>query len=233
MIFFEGQSRSPAARGQNRREAREGKSGGRRGMARQVACPKHQKGENFMAPDIKKPERSKNRFLKAKAASVQPGRKKRAAENVFLDKGRKWLEVAPYGIIGGMIPEASAMLFRGKNGEGQFMVWLSELQSRIAIEQGANKERPFGFVQQILKASGSAPERCFFVKTEEGRDVVTLTFQGGALKPIQFYADEVISFCIMSRCRFFCEKSFLEEAHRDIPKRFKRPYSEKKPMYLN
>ncbi len=181
---------------------------------------------------IKKPARG------LKAGSARPpgpaGPKSPGAKGHSPDRKKKWLEVAPYGIIEGMIPEASAMLFRDQKGRRQFMVWLSELQSRMAADQIGNREQPFGFVQKILKAGGSLPESCFFIKTEEGRDIVTLTFQGGALKPLQFYADEVISFCMLSKCRFFCAGDFLENASRgEIPKRFMSGASEKRPMYLN
>ena len=164
-------------------------------------------------------------------------RKKRQIKGSFSDQKTKWLEIVPYGIIGGMIPEASAILFRRKEEEGQkekgqFMVWLSDLQSRMAVEQNMSRERPFGFAQKILKESGNLPERCFFIKTEEGRDIVALTFQG-ALKPIQFYADEVISFCMLNKCRFFCAKDFLKESYREIPKRLKPKLSEERPLYLN
>ena len=111
-------------------------------------------------------------------------------------------EVVPYGIVGGMIPEASTMLFKKKSGEGRFVVWFSELQSRIAIDQNLNKERVFSFVHKILKANNCMPKYCFFVESEQGREVVQIAFN--KLKnPLRFYADEVISFCMMSNCRFF------------------------------
>ena len=147
-------------------------------------------------------------------------------------KSKKWTEIVPYGIVGGMIPDASAMLFKSKEGDGRFIVWFSELQSRIAIDQNLNKEKVFGFVQTILKASNSLPKYCFFVKTEQGRDVVKLSFRN-SLKPIQFYADEVISFCIMNNCRFFCVAEFFKQSRREIPKKFQKRVLDEKPLYLN
>ncbi len=143
-----------------------------------------------------------------------------------------WIEVAPYGIVGGMIPEASTMLFKKKHGEGHFIVWLSELQSRIAIDQNLNKEQPFYFAQKILTKIQSTPKNCFFIKTDQGRDIVVVTFKG-SLKPIRFYADEIISFCILNKCRFFCTKDFFKQSRRELPSRFKQKVLEQKPMYLN
>ncbi len=147
-------------------------------------------------------------------------------------KKQDWLEIIPYGIIGGMIPEASTMLFKRKQGEGRFVVWLSELQSRIAIDQNLNKEQPFHFVQKILKKNKSNPKNCFFIKTDQGRDIVVVTFKG-SLRPIRFYADEIISFCILNKCRFFCTKDFFKQSRRELPNRFKQKILEQKPMYLN
>lgn len=145
----------------------------------------------------------------------------------------KWIEIIPYGIVGGMIPDASTMLFKRKKGEGRFVVWFSELQSRIAIDQNLNKEKVFSFVEKILGASGQLPKYCFFVKTDQGRDVVQISFEG-SLKPLKFYADEIITFCMMSNCRFFCTPDFFKQQSRgEIPKRFQKRSLGSKPLYLN
>ena len=147
---------------------------------------------------------------------------------------KKWIEIVPYGIVGGMIPDASTMLFKRKAGSERFVVWFSELQSRIAIDQNLNKEKVFSFVQKILKANDSLPKYCFFVGTDQGRDIVKLSFNN-SLKPIQFYADEVISFCMMNNCRFFCTAEFFKNQSKgEIPKRFRNKQSlGNKPLYLN
>lgn len=144
----------------------------------------------------------------------------------------QWLEIVPYGIVGGMIPDVSTLLFKRKKGEGRFVVWLSELQSRIAIEQSLNKEQPFGFIQKILSSNKYEPTKCFFIKKDQGRDCVIVTFKGG-LKPLSFYADEIVSFCILNKCRFFCTKNFLRQTHHEIPQRFKEKALKQKPAYLN
>ena len=147
-------------------------------------------------------------------------------------KQTQWIEVIPYGIVGGMVSEASVMIFRQKKGTGRFSVWLSELQSRIAVSQSLSQEQPFDFVQKILKANKICPKDCFFIETKNDRDIVALTFNDSK-KAVRFYADEVISFCILNNCRFFCTKSFLNDTRRDLPQRFKRKTMEKKPFYLN
>lgn len=153
--------------------------------------------------------------------------------NIIKKTNKKWIEVIPYGIVGGMIPAASTMLFKRKNGEDRFVIWFSELQSRIAIEQNLNKEKVFSFIQKILKASGCTPKHCFFIRKEQGRDIVRLSFKN-SLKPLEFYADEVISFCMINNCRFFCTSEFFQQHNGEIPKRFrKNSLVSKTPMYLN
>ena len=145
----------------------------------------------------------------------------------------KWTEIIPYGIIGGMIPSASTMLFKSKKGEERFAVWFSELQSRIAISQNLHKEKVFSFIQKILESSGNTPKYCFFMRRDQGRDIVRLSFKG-ELKPLEFYADEVISFCMMNQCRFFCPPDFFKNHTGEIPKRFKNvSLLNKAPVYLN
>ncbi|MCY4512491.1 MAG: hypothetical protein OXB86_02240 [Bdellovibrionales bacterium] len=149
-----------------------------------------------------------------------------------MKKQTKWIEVIPYGIVGGMVPGASAMLFKKKKGVDRFSIWLTELQSRIAVDQSLNKEQPFSFVQKILKEEGYTPKSCFFVESKNDRDKALLTFHGKK-KSLEFFADEIISFCILNGCRFFCTKDFLEGSRHEIPRRFKGDILEKRPHYLN
>ena len=149
-----------------------------------------------------------------------------------MKKPEKWIEVVPYGIVGGIVPGASAMLFKKKNGAERFSIWLTELQSRMAVDQSLNKEQPFSFVQKILKAEGCRLKDCFFVRSKGDRDKALMTFHGRK-KSIEFYADEIISFCILNSCRFFCTKDFLAGERHEIPRRFKGDALEKRPHYLN
>lgn len=158
--------------------------------------------------------------------------KKNNKSKKITPKKKEWLEIIPYGIVGGIIPEASTMLFKQKKGEERFVVWFSELQSRIAIDQNLHKEKIFDFAYKILKSSGNLPKYCFFIKSDQGRDIVQLSFEK-PLKPLQFYADEVISFCMMSQCRFFCTEDFFKQAREEIPKRFRTQALDNKPLYLN
>ena len=145
---------------------------------------------------------------------------------------QKWTPVVPYGIIGGMIPGASSLMFKKKKGKGHFSIWLSDLQSRMAVDQSLNKEKPFHFVQKILVATKNVPKKCYFIERQEDRDIAVVTFNGG-IKSIQFYADEIVSFCILNHCEFFCMEDFFKTPSRELPQRFKSQLLHKRPALLN
>ena len=154
-------------------------------------------------------------------------------KEVILKQKQKWIEITPYGIVGGMIAEASTMLFKRKKGEGHFLVWFSELQSRIAIDQNLNKERVFDFVIKILSSKNMLPERCYFTHKEQGRDVVKVFFEN-MKEPMKFYADEILSFCMITSCRFFSSPEFFEnKSHGEVPKRFRKLPLGSKPTHLH
>lgn len=159
--------------------------------------------------------------------------KKQMSQKSKTTQKREWIEILPYGIVGGVISGASTMLFKKKSGKERFVVWFSELQSRIAIDQKINKEKVFDFVSKILSKNKSLPKYCFFVSTHQGRDVVKLSF-GNSLKPLTFYADEVICFCMMNHCKFFCTQDFFTHIKTEIPKRFqKKTLVNDKPAYFH
>ena len=147
-------------------------------------------------------------------------------------KQTKWTELLPYGIVGGIVPEASTMLFKTKEGSGRLSIWLSELQTRIAVDQSLSKEQPYSFAYKILKSLKLSPQSCYFVESKGDRVRAVVRFAGN--KMMKFYADEIISFCIFNNCRFFCSKKILNRSsEEELPERFKKQSLEKRPLYLN
>ena len=164
----------------------------------------------------------------SKSASKKPA----AAKKRPVKKQRRWIEVTPDALIGGRAMDAAAMMFREVKGEERFPVWLSDLQSRIAVAQGTGGDRPYEFVHKILESAKALPKLCFFVETKEERDIVVVTF-GEGVKTLRFYADEALVFCIANNCRFFCTKAFLKSKSNILPSRFRKKSSGKKPLYLH
>ena len=123
---------------------------------------------------------------------------------------QKWIEVVPYGLVGGMTPESSLIVFKEKKGEKRFAVWLSQLQSQVAIRQGLREEETFSFLNTLLTAVDAKPKDCYFVKNVKGEQFVKLKFKGTKRLSLQLKASECIAFCIYHNCRFYCTSEFIE-----------------------
>ena len=167
-----------------------------------------------------------------KKQRIKQRRKKSASSSSAL-KRQKWIKISPYGVVAGMIPSVSAVLFKGKHEEERFVVWLSELKSRIAVEQNLNQEKIFDFAHKIFSRNNCLPKQCLFVHSSQGRSRVLLYFENSK-DHMDFYADEVVCFCMMSNCQFFCTEEFLKQASQEeIPQQFRKEDLSEKPLYLN
>ena len=164
---------------------------------------------------------------------IKQGQKKSASSSSSALKRQKWIKISPYGVVAGMIPSVSAVLFKGKHEEERFVVWLSELKSRIAVEQNLNQEKIFDFAHKIFSRNNCLPKQCLFVHSSQGRSRVLLYFENSK-DHMGFYADEVVCFCMMSNCQFFCTEEFLKQAsNEEIPQQFRKEALSEKPLYLN
>ncbi len=123
---------------------------------------------------------------------------------------QKWIEVIPYGLVGGMAPESSLIVFKEKKGERRFAVWLSQLQSQVAIQQGLREEETFSFLNTLLSAVDAKPKNCYFVKNSKGEQFVKLQIKGLKSISLNLKASECLSFCIYHNCRFYCTAEFIE-----------------------
>ena len=123
---------------------------------------------------------------------------------------QNWIEVIPYGLVGGMAPESSLIVFKEKKGENRFAMWLSQLQSQVAIQQGMREEETFSFLNTLLNAVDVKPKSCYFVKNIKGEQFVKLRLKGSKSISLDLKASECISFCIYHNCHFYCTAEFME-----------------------
>ncbi|MDE0151022.1 MAG: hypothetical protein OXK80_00800 [Bdellovibrionales bacterium] len=144
-----------------------------------------------------------------------------------------WIEVVPYGLVGGMAPGLSVLVFREKNGDNRFAIWLSKLQSQIAIEQGLRKEETFSFLNALLDAVNVQPKRCYFVKNKNGEQYVKVHFEGEKKFALTLKADQSLSFCIYHNCRFFCTMKFIESMREVRAGKHTKKVKREPPIYLN
>ena len=147
---------------------------------------------------------------------------------------QKWIEVTPYGLVGGMAPGLSMVVFKEKKGEKRFAVWLSRLQSQVAIQQGLRKEETFSFLNSVFRHLDITPKECYFIKNENGEQFINLVFnKEGKKMNFTLKADESIAFCIYHNCLFFCTAEFMESMRSiQVGKHIKKIKREP-PAYLN
>ena len=147
---------------------------------------------------------------------------------------KKWVEVVPHGLVGGMVPDLCLMVFKEKRGSKRFALSLSHLQGQISVQQSMNKEEPFRFIANMLSAMKVRLERCYFLKSQKGGILAKLVLSGHPeLQSLDVKAGDVIAFAIYSGCRFFCTEKFIMDM---LDQKMERPLSKKaarKPLYLN
>ncbi len=147
---------------------------------------------------------------------------------------KKWLEVIPHGLVGGMMPNLCLMVFKEKSGSKRFALSLSQLQGKISLDQSLNREEPFRFIGEIFNAVGISIEKCYFLSNEKGFIRVQVFVSGtGGKHCLSLQANDVIPFAIYSGCRFFCTSKFISEMLEQKLDHPLKKHSIRKPLYLN
>ena len=149
-------------------------------------------------------------------------------------KDSNWVEVAPHGLVGGMIPDLCLMVLKEKKGTKRFALPLSQLQGEIAVHQSMNKEEPFRFIGTVFSNMKIQLEKCYLFKTQKGNVMVQAVFKGHpAIKSLNLKANDIIPFAVYSGCRFFCTEQFMSDM---LDQKMERPFKKsimRKPLYLN
>ena len=116
-----------------------------------------------------------------------------------------WLEVTPYSVVGGMIPDFCLMVFKEKQGSKSFAIPLSHLQGDILAH---HEEEPFRFTKELLSALNIYVGKCFFFNGKKGEVKAQLMLSGEStsLSSIILNASDIIPFAIRMGCRFFLQR---------------------------
>lgn len=126
----------------------------------------------------------------------------------------EWIEMFPYGLA--MSPGSSrpVMIFKDESGQKVLPVWLSPLDAGIAVNQsggGATDTSPHHLTWKILEPLGVKLKKCFFTEVRGHHQFVKLHFSGNEnLRRLESRADEAISFCLSTECKFYCRLEFIE-----------------------
>ena len=147
---------------------------------------------------------------------------------------KKWIEVVPHGLVGGMVPNLCLMVFKEKEGTKRFAVSLSRLQGQISVHQSMQKEEPFRFVGELLNRMKVKIEKCYFLKYDKGNIIMQVIVSGHpGVHSINLKADDVIPFAVYSGSCFYCTEQFMMEM---LDQKIEQPMKKgaiRKPLYLN
>ena len=165
-------------------------------------------------------------------AIIQALDKKEASKKK--SKNSQWIEVAPHGLVGGMVPNVCLMVFRNKEGDKKFAIPLSQLQGEITVQQGTSKEEPFRFITELLDVLKTKVSKCYFIKYEKGYVKTKVDLHGhGPLPSMTMNANDIIPFAIYSGCEFYCTDKFIKEMQSQEMASPLKNGSMQKPDYLN
>ena len=160
--------------------------------------------------------------------------KKQQSDKIIIKKEKKWVEVIPHGLVGGMIPNLCLMVFKEKEGAKRFAISLSRLQGQIAVHQSMNREEPFRFINELLSAMKVRIEKCYFLNYEKGNIYVQVIVSGHPMvHSMNLNANDVIPFAVYSGCRFYCTDQFITAM---LDQKVEQPLKKgsiRKPLYLN
>jgi uncharacterized protein len=130
-----------------------------------------------------------------------------------LKSKKEWLEVFPFGLAIGAANMRPVMIFKDKPKKRALPVCLSPLDAGIAVSQSTpdTETSPHELAWRILSKLGVKLEKCLFTEVRGHHQFVELKFSGNKdLDKLEARADDAISFCLRSGCRFYTTIEYIE-----------------------
>lgn len=139
----------------------------------------------------------------------------------------EWIEMFPFGVAMGANRTRPVMIFKDKNEKRVLPVWLSHMDAGIAVAQSAISHHvitnasgsPHELSWRVLAALGIKLEKCLFKKVTGHHQYVELHFKTKsgrrlpqALQTLETRADDAISFCLRSGCKFYSTFDYIEKS---------------------
>jgi hypothetical protein len=147
--------------------------------------------------------------------------------NINISSKSEWIEMFPFGIAMAANNTRPVMIFKDKAEKRVLPVWLSPMDAGIAVAQ-ANSRYPSGgqvsgspheLSMQIMRTLHLEIEKCLF-KTVKGHhqylEIHLRSTKGRKLAAgvsiLESPADDAISFCLRSGCKFFATGEYIERS---------------------
>ena len=147
--------------------------------------------------------------------------------DVQLTSKSEWVEMFPFGVAMGVNSTRPVMIFKDKACKRVLPVWLSPIDAGIAVAQanspyatGVRAEGlPHEISIQILTALDIELEKCLFRTVKNNYQYVELHFKSKRekklskkLQSLEARADDAISFCLRTGCKFFATVDYIERS---------------------
>jgi uncharacterized protein len=131
-----------------------------------------------------------------------------------LQPKKEWIELFPYGLVVNAEQTRPVMVFKDKNGRHVLPVWMSPVDAGVAMSQSSHQlpdAGPHKVTWKILQPLGISLKTCFFKEIRGHYQIVDLNFEGDSrIQTIEARADEVISFCLSGKAKFYATIEFME-----------------------
>lgn len=139
----------------------------------------------------------------------------------------EWIEMFPFGVAMGANQVRPVMIFKDKGEKRVLPVWLSHMDAGIAVAQSAVSHHvtttasgsPHELSWQILTELGIVLEKCLFKKVTGHHQYVELHLRAKSgrklpvkLQSLEARADDAISFCLRSGCKFYATVDYIEKS---------------------
>lgn len=139
----------------------------------------------------------------------------------------EWIEMFPFGVAMGANQTRPVMIFKDKGERRVLPVWLTHMDAGIAVAQSDISHQvtttttgsPHELSWRILAELGVKLEKCLFKKVTGHHQYVELHFKSTLnrrlpqkLQAFEARADDAISFCLRSGCKFYSTFDYIEKS---------------------
>jgi len=144
--------------------------------------------------------------------------------NRELSSKTEWIEMFPFGVAMGAAGTRPVMIFKDKTENRVLPVWLSQLDAGIAVTQGHSpystayqaEGSPHAVANNILSRMAVRLDKCLFKDVRGHHQFVELYFVADSKRKrneiIEMRADDAISFCLSSGCKFFATIDYIDKS---------------------
>jgi bifunctional DNase/RNase len=140
----------------------------------------------------------------------------------------EWIEMFPFGVVMGASNMRPVMIFKDKSERRVLPIWLSHMEAGISVAQGNAPYisgapiagSPHEVSYKILSQLDMRIEKCLFKSVKNQKQLIDIHILPIEIKNkktdkgfvIDALAEDSISFCLRSGCKFFATIEYIEKS---------------------